>query len=499
MYDQTQFTPLWMLEPHGFYLSADAYHGIREHSGYAPEGWITYTQNKPISFFFGAYPEESLRKEAEIGFKTFTNKNFLKKFEARREESYSISKKISEQYYAEFWGREAEILKKSPLKVLKFLREVQEVAAFIMPYYLMTQPQRFYKFEESLKPFLPNKNLELISTNGRHLTYVTQIMKVIIEVTKAIGVTGQSCDEFLDRNSKYKSLVRSTVDKLGFLNINLFGGEMANEKYISQQVDSLLADKKKFETETLKMDELVSRISQRNELCSREKNAAISLADIMGHASVLRFDFQTCLLSVLKYADTFIKQAQNQYALDTHEIGTYFTEEIFNLIEKGAIIDKEILLERQKGFLVIWKDSGAEIYAGDNARERIKNLLEFRSSEIERTKEVKGTVASLPDKAQTTIRGKAFVLTTAFDADEMVKTFQDGDILVATQTHPNLVPQMKGALAIVTDEGGITCHAAIVSRELRKPCIIGTKLATKIFKNGDIIELNLQTGKVVKI
>lgn len=57
---------------------------------------------------------------------------------------------------------------------------------------------------------------------------------------------------------------------------------------------------------------------------------------------------------------------------------------------------------------------------------------------------------------------------------------------------------MKKAAAIITDEGGITCHAAIVSRELNIPCIIGTKVATKILKDGDLVEVNAEKG-VVKI
>lgn len=53
--------------------------------------------------------------------------------------------------------------------------------------------------------------------------------------------------------------------------------------------------------------------------------------------------------------------------------------------------------------------------------------------------------------------------------------------------------------AIVTDEGGITCHAAIISRELNIPCVIGTKKATKVFQDGDIIEVDANDGVVRKI
>lgn len=74
--------------------------------------------------------------------------------------------------------------------------------------------------------------------------------------------------------------------------------------------------------------------------------------------------------------------------------------------------------------------------------------------------------------------------------------FKPGEILVAGMTRPEYVPLMKNAAAIVTDEGGITCHAAIVSRELNIPCVIGTKNATRVLKDGDLVEVDAEKGVV---
>jgi pyruvate,water dikinase len=75
---------------------------------------------------------------------------------------------------------------------------------------------------------------------------------------------------------------------------------------------------------------------------------------------------------------------------------------------------------------------------------------------------------------------------------------QTGDVLISTMTTPDFVVLMHKAGAIVTDIGGMLCHAAIVSREINKPCVIGTKFATKIFKDGDMVEVDADKG-VVKI
>ena len=76
--------------------------------------------------------------------------------------------------------------------------------------------------------------------------------------------------------------------------------------------------------------------------------------------------------------------------------------------------------------------------------------------------------------------------------------FNEGDILVTEMTSPSYLPLIKNAKAIITDEGGITSHAAISSRELKKPCVIGTKIATKVLNDGDLIEVNANQG-VIKI
>ncbi len=81
------------------------------------------------------------------------------------------------------------------------------------------------------------------------------------------------------------------------------------------------------------------------------------------------------------------------------------------------------------------------------------------------------------------------------DLSELSKV-QKGDILVTTMTTPDMVPAMEKAAAIVTDEGGMTCHAAIVSRELGIPAVVGTENATKILKDGDVVTVDAYKGLV---
>jgi len=84
----------------------------------------------------------------------------------------------------------------------------------------------------------------------------------------------------------------------------------------------------------------------------------------------------------------------------------------------------------------------------------------------------------------------------ALTAEEAAKIMQKGDILVTTMTNPDYVPFMKIASAIVTDKGGVTAHASIVSRELGIPCIVGTEVGTKVMVTGHDYTVDAKSGVV---
>ena len=92
-------------------------------------------------------------------------------------------------------------------------------------------------------------------------------------------------------------------------------------------------------------------------------------------------------------------------------------------------------------------------------------------------------------------RGRARVV---LSPDAVGQTIEDGEVLISIQSSPALMPLLKHCGAIVTDEGGIACHAAIISRELRKPTLIGTKSATSLIHTGDIVEVDTY-AQVIRI
>jgi phosphohistidine swiveling domain-containing protein len=166
----------------------------------------------------------------------------------------------------------------------------------------------------------------------------------------------------------------------------------------------------------------------------------------------------------------------------------------FKYLDSGevreALLDnmpyKRLIEERKKGLMSITLDGERFELTGADL-DRFVPLVKQKEEKPQAAGTVKGSTA-YPGK----ITGPCKVL---FSLEDMKKV-NKGDIIVISMTDPNYIPAMNKASAFVTDQGGILCHAAIVSREMKKPCIIGTKIATKSFKDNDVLEVDADNGVV---
>jgi len=122
-----------------------------------------------------------------------------------------------------------------------------------------------------------------------------------------------------------------------------------------------------------------------------------------------------------------------------------------------------------------------------------------KARKIAKSVQLRVVVATNELRGQTGCIGKATGTVKIVIRPADMAKFNKGDILISIATDPDIVPAMKKAAAIVTEQGGITSHAAIVSRELGVPCVIGTKIATKVFKDGDRVEVDATNGVVRKV
>jgi len=162
--------------------------------------------------------------------------------------------------------------------------------------------------------------------------------------------------------------------------------------------------------------------------------------------------------------------------LTLDESNYLLADEIDRAINKPTKKWKKIAHDRMKIFAMELNQGKFIIYSN---KKLVDKLIKKVSSDF-KNKKIIGSIA-FPGE----VTGRAKII---YHKDEF-KKFVKGDILITAMTHAEFLPIMRQASAIITDEGGITCHAAIVARELKKPCIIGTKIATKTIKDGDMLEI----------
>ena len=142
--------------------------------------------------------------------------------------------------------------------------------------------------------------------------------------------------------------------------------------------------------------------------------------------------------------------------------------------------------------LFLSREDSDTVLTGKEAQQWVANNIEQEAVD-ENLSELEGTIACTGDKEQ--VSGIVRIVLSPKDLHKV----QEGDILLSTTTIPEYVPAMRRATAIVTQTGGLTCHAAIVSREMNKPCLIGAKHLLQIFQDGDRVEVDLNKSIIRKL
>lgn len=182
--------------------------------------------------------------------------------------------------------------------------------------------------------------------------------------------------------------------------------------------------------------------------------------------------------------DLLLVEIEKRFNFDLIHLRQMLPVEILDLVRGLRRPSLETLNARHTSCALLVENGRSSFIYGYQMHEEISRI---KIDKISNTSELKGQIANLGHA-----QGKVKIINNASDLAKM----ELGDILVSIATNPTLVPAMRKAAAIVTDIGGITCHAAIVSRELGKPCVIGTRIATKILKDGDIVEVDAEHGTV---
>ena len=184
----------------------------------------------------------------------------------------------------------------------------------------------------------------------------------------------------------------------------------------------------------------------------------------------------------------FLQEIARRTDYETEELKYFVYPELVALLDSKKTVSRTEAQARKRGCLFYHKGDKYEVVMGVEA-EKFKKEIFDKELETE-VNDFRGMPAS-----RGRVRGKVKIVMSVKELDKI----EPGDILVAVMTRPDYIAGIKRAAAIVTNEGGVTCHAAIVSRELGIPCVIGTKIATRVLKDGDEVEVNANHGVVTVV
>jgi len=317
---------------------------------------------------------------------------------------------------------------------------------------------------------------------------LTTLDLIDIEILKAAKLLKEK-----NKKNDFKKIANNLSGQYGSIGGGAEGGREWDKDYFEHEILQ--------KAEELNVSEIEKEITEKKQKGNDVLNQKKQIKDDIGLPSDLwRLTQQMASLAHLKfeiriswaYLDTITEKLLRSISLIVNIPYTQLiylnTDEIGTLLKntKDSIFK---IKDRKHAMFYMIKHSKYSVYYGDTAISQFHQ--EVSESKYDDSGVIKGQVAS-----QGKVTGPARVVSPLKDQEKELAKVQEGDIIVTGMTRPHMIPAMKKAIAFVTDEGGITCHAAIIAREMHKPCVIATRNATKIIHDGDMLEIDAFDGIV---
>jgi phosphohistidine swiveling domain-containing protein len=399
------------------------------------------------SFYVELYlNERDMKKESQNWYKFYMNpkklKFYLKEIKKSTIEMNTWIKKIIKIDLSKLTN--PELFEVYDIYGLKY--------GLLMNCYIATQPFRIKKIESELLEFLKTK--KRLDINQEFTLLTTPIKSIMFS---------KEGNDFL--NKSFAELIQSE----------------------NSLIDKKIANKKLYFEKNIKNTEKEKLLLELNPPLKIKK-----IIEILSILSYERFKMRCVFMPALYYNELFLIEIKRRFKISKINLRAYNCKEIEALIKNGKKISSKKAELRKKGFITILKKNQIKTIDGTKAQK----ILSTYFPKSKKLNKINGMIACKGYAV-----GKAIVLSyrKSSEHSKKIKDMQEGEIIITEMTRPNIIPACEKASAIITDEGGVLCHAAIVSRELNKPCIIGTQQSTAIFNDGDYLEVDANKGIIQKI
>ena len=327
---------------------------------------------------------------------------------------------------------------------------------FVSKYYMTGEWLKIYR-DGSIRVFVSRETIKEMNNEGlkRSTGDTEQIIRSFRKLVK----------ESLDARNTIKDLSRESVATF----LELMGRIAEVYHYFDIHYWDAVYDSEERNTEAKENSSLVQHF----------KNV------IRDELNPVFFNTNSCL-------DQLMNALSENFNIPKETLLWYLHAELLELFE-GNVVNENLIQERQTGHIVYSRQSRVyEIYTGKHVFEVMKEF-----ERLNNTYSIKGRVAHGKGKRLT---GRVKIIHRRYDDEALtqkeMETMREGDILVTETTDPSLMPAIAKAAAIITDIGGLLSHAAISARELDIPCLIETGSASKLLKNGDLVEIDMDKGEV---
>lgn len=343
--------------------------------------------------------------------------------------------------------------------------------SFFYGWYFYFNDVYFFKLEEELKNKLKDKFNEVwqyvLTPSGN--TMMGEEKQALLKIAKRF-------------KKFFKEDINNHFEKYAFVNKYYFWGEGYTVEEINKRLKEIISKGERYIDQEIKKFEKKDININNYNLSAETKNIIKGIKE-MAHALSLADDSTNYFCY---YLTPLYKEAARRFGLSADELVSMTFDEIKKSFKiKKSSVSEDILKERLKDHALIYIEDKTQILIKNNLEEYKKR--ELKNIDTDNIKSLKGTVAFAQKEK---IKAKVKII----NSDQIVNKFKKGEILVAPMTNPTYLPAMQKAAAIITDDGGILCHASIVSREIHIPCIVGTKIATQVFKDGDLVEVDTEKG-----
>lgn len=376
-------------------------------------------------------------------------------------------------------------------KLLKLLEKFRKAYLNFLPYLVFPHSiERYFlaKIEHELKEALScrknNINFEeafqTLTTPTIHEIEQQIDMLQLAHDVQSKGWTKQVKNGLTKLHQKYEWQPLWTIAAEP-LNVNYFKDAIEalvkSNKQLLKEVDKINSEQQKREKNLKRFLKSIS--------ASKELN---DLVEILQAYMFLR-TYRKNIISKAHYLHLPLLREIGRRMKVNKDIVLVSYEEMIDFLKDGKILSKIALIKRKQGWAIIAFNGTVKIISGSDAVLEIMEQFQIGNNPIPE-------ITNQKLIGRTACMGKVSGIVKVIKHLRELYRIEKGDVLVARMTTPDFVPVLRKVSAIVTDEGGVTCHAAIVSREFGIPCIVGTGNATQVLRDGDKVEVNANEGVI---